>query len=296
MTKKEKKTKKRKGKEKPEIVLEPQYYRSATGEKTLNYHVYYMSQIEKILYFIFAFAAGAAVGYLFYGGIGKNEFGEPTTVTFILNTAVIIVCGTLAGKLFLPVRNLQILNSRQRKLKSQFRDMLEALSTSLGSGQNVQEAFRTAYEDLSNQYDEGAFILHELKIINSGVRNGVNIEELINDLGKRSACTDIEDFASVFEVCYRRGGNIRETIHNTCQIIADKMTVAQEIETTVTGSKNEQYIMLIMPIALVGMIKMSSEDFAANFVTPSGILSTTIAIVLFIASYFLGKKLLDIKV
>ena len=31
---------------------------------------------EKVLYFLLAFVAGAAVGLLFYGGIGKDEFGH----------------------------------------------------------------------------------------------------------------------------------------------------------------------------------------------------------------------------
>ncbi len=287
---------KKEKKEKQDKALEPQYYRSVIGERTLNYRVYYMSLLEKILYFLLAFAAGAAVGYLFYGGIGKDEFGNPTTLTHVLNTVVMVACGTVAGKLFLPIRNKQILNGRQRKLKMQFRDMLEALSTSLGSGKNMQESFRGVYTDLQSQYEDDAFILQELKVINNGVANGVNMEELIADFGKRSGCPDIEDFAGVFEVAYRRGGNIRDTIRNTCQILGDKMSVAQEIETTVTGSKNQQYIMLVMPIALVAMIKMSSADFAKNFTTTAGIVSTTIAIGLFAASYFVGKKLLDIKV
>ena len=281
---------------KKEKEREPQYFRSVTGDKTMNYRVYYMSALEKIVYFVLAFVVGAAIGYLFYGGIGKDEYGDPTTLTHILNAGIMVSCGLVAGKLFLPVRNQQIQRARQGKLKSQFRDMLEALSTSLGSGKNVPESFQAAYIDLENQYEEGAFILRELKIINNGVVNGINIEELIEDFGKRSGCPDIEDFAGVFEVCYRRGGNIRDTIQNTCHIIVDKMAVAQEIETTVTGSKNEQYIMLVLPVLLVGMIKMSSPEFAANFVTPSGIIATTIAIGLFVASYFVGRKLLDIKV
>lgn len=279
-----------------EESLEPQYFRSATGEVTVNYRVYYMSRMEKVLYFLLAFAVGGAVGYLFYGGIAKDSYGSPTAVTYVLNIVIVFLCGGISGKLFLPIRTQQILNSRQKKLKSQFRDMLEALSTSLGSGKNVPESFSGAYADLKNQYEEGAFILKELETIDRGIINGVNLEELISDFGNRSGCQDISDFAGVFEVCYRRGGNIKETIQNTCQILSDKMGVAEEIETTVTGSKNEQYIMLVMPIGLVGMIKLSSPDFAANFVTLSGIIATTIAIVLFTASYFVGKKLLDIKI
>ena len=65
---------------------EPQYYKSATNIQTLNYRVYIMSPLEKILYAVAAFVVGAMVGYLFYGGIGVDEFGNPTTLTYVLNT------------------------------------------------------------------------------------------------------------------------------------------------------------------------------------------------------------------
>lgn len=285
-----------KKKKKEQTPLEPQYYRSVTGDETINYHVYYLSSIEKILYFIVGFVAGAAVGYLFYGGIGKDEYGDPTQLTYILNIMIILVCGTVCGRLFLPIRQKQILRARQNKLKTQFRDMLEALSTALGAGKNVPESFASIYVDMKNQYEEDAFILRELEIINNGMNNGINLEELIHDFGKRSACSDIEGFANVFEISYRKGGNVKETIRNTCGILTDKMTIVEEIETTVAGSKNEQYIMLVLPIILVGIIKLSSADFAENFATPTGIVATTVAIALFAVSYFVGQKLLDIKV
>ncbi len=275
---------------------EPQFYRSMTGDVTLNYRVYYMSYAEKLVYFLLAFIAGAAVGYLFYGGIGKDEFGSATIVTHVLNTIIMMACGVIAGKLFIPIRTKQLGDKRRKKLKQQFRDMLEALATALGAGKNVRDAFQSIYEDLHNQYEEGAFILKELYLVNTGLTNGFNMEDLLLDFAKRSGLKDVQDFADVFEICYRQGGNVKETVKNTCNIIGEKMAVAEEIETTVSGSKNEQYIMLVMPIALVGMIKLSSPDFAANFVTPAGLISTTIGVVLFVISYFLGRKLLDIKI
>ena len=74
------------------------------------------------------------------------------------------------------------------------------------------------------------------------------------------------------------------------------MEITEDIETIVTANKNEQNIMMVMPIGLVGMIKMMSADFAANFVTPAGIIATTIGVALFVASYYVGKIVLDIKV
>ena len=94
MAKNKSKKKKKQAKE-----LEPQYYLSATNMKTLNYKVYYMSKKEKIAYFILAFIVGAAVGYLFYGGLGKDDFGNPTMITYILNTVISVTVGCIASSL-----------------------------------------------------------------------------------------------------------------------------------------------------------------------------------------------------
>lgn len=277
-------------------IKEPQYYLSATNIQTYNYKVYYMSAVEKILYFLIGFVAGAAIGYLFYGGIGVDAYGEPTGLTIFLDVTICGAAGIATGAIFIPVRTDQIRNKKQTVLNLQFRDMLEALSTSLGAGKNVVDSFHSAYDDLKIQYDEGAYILRELEIILSGMANNVDIEDLLLDFGNRSGNDDIVSFSKVFQICYRKGGNIKETIRATYEILSDKMEILEEIETVVTASKMDQKIMLVMPIVLIGAIKFMSPDFADNFITASGILATTAALIIFVASYFLGKKILEIKV
>ena len=277
-------------------VMEPQYYASATNMPAYNYKVYHMNVMEKILYFVIAFIAGAAVGYLFYGGIGVDDLGQPTPLTWFLNITISSAVGIVAGIAFIPIRRDQIIEKQKKKLNTQFRDFLEAFTTSLGAGKNVVDSFHSVYDDLKLQYDEGAYILRELEIIISGMANNVDVEVILQDFGARSGIEDIESFANVFRICYRKGGNIKETIRNTHAILTDKMEINEDIETVVTSNKTEQKIMIVMPIALIGMIKMMSADFAANFVTPSGIISTTIAIVMFVASYYIGRAILNIKV
>lgn len=280
-------------KQKPE--KEPQYFRSVTNIPTLNYRVYYMSKTETVVYSLLAFVAGALAGYLFYGGLCKDDFGNATQMTYILNTIIMAAAGTLAAKLFLPMRTEQLRDKRKSQLRGQFRDMLEALSTSLNAGKNVTDSFVSVLEDMRVQYSQDAYIVQELEVINSGLLNGVNIEEILDDFGVRSGVEDISSFARVFEVCYRKGGNIKQVIRNTYDILSDKMAINEDIETVVTGSKNEQYLMLVMPVALIAMIKCISTDFAANFATMTGVVSTTVGLVLFVAAYFVGRKVLDIK-
>ena len=276
--------------------FEPQYYTSATNMRTYNYRVYNMPLWERILTFLVAFIVGAAIGYLFYGGIGVDEFGEPTAVTWFLNAFISGITGIIFGFSFIPIRKKQVRDKRKKMLKSQFRDLLEAFNSSLGAGKNVVDSFSAVYNDLNLQYEEDAFILKELEIILSGINNNIDIEDLLLDFGERSGIDDIKSFANVFKISYRKGGNIKETIRITHEILSDKMAIEEEIETKVTANKLEQKIMIVMPIGIIAMIKMMSAEFAANFVTPSGLIATTIAIVMFVISYFVGKAILDIKV
>lgn len=274
---------------------QPEFYQSVINTPARNYSVYKMKEKEKLLYFIIAFVVGAVVGYLFYGGIGQDEYGA-TIVTYICNVVICALAGFGFGRAFVPIRNSQIINSRTRTLRTQFISLLDSLSTSIAAGNNVPMAFSAAREDLVVQFSEDSYIVEELDIIIEGLRNGVPIESMLADFGKRSGIKDIENFGMVFETSYRRGANMKDVIRNTHDILCKKILIEAEIETKITSGKNELNVMLLMPLLIVGMMKFSGGDFAANFVTPSGLVSTTIAIGLFIAAFFVGRTVMKIEV
>lgn len=275
---------------------EPQYYTSMTNIRTLNYKVYYMSLTEKFCYFMLAFLVGAACGYLFYGGMGKNEFGEATTLTWVLNILISSIVGSVCGFIYLPMRVKQIIAKRQRQIKRQFRDMLECLSTSLNSGKNVTDAFLAVQQDLMLQYNEDAFIHNEMKVIIAGIRNNIEIEYILYDFGRRTGIKDIIMFASIFRISFRKGGNIKDIIRNTNDIMRDKFDIQEDIETMMTSGKSELTVMMLMPVAMIGMFKLMSPEFGDNFTTGAGIASTTIALVIYALAYVLGRNITDIKV
>lgn len=276
--------------------MEPEVLYSKTNQEVLNYRVYYLKKKEKMIWGLIAFSVGTAVAYVFYGGIGKDAYGSPTIVTYIMNTIIMALCGFIAVKLFLPIRQSQMLNKRKKMLHKQFIDLLDSLSASLAAGQNVPTAFLSARTDLLVQYPEDAFIVNEVNQIIDGFNNNIPIESMLASLGERSGIKDISDFGKVFETAYRKGGNIKDIVRNTHEILSTKTQLEMEIQTKVTSNKNEQNIMLIMPIIIVAMIKMMGGDFAANFTTPSGLMFTTIGIGLFILAYFLGQSILKIDV
>lgn len=273
---------------------EPQYYMSATNTAMMNYRVYVMKPFEKILFMVALFVVGGLVGQVFYGGL-FSENGEATMLTTISNIVVFAVVGLIAVKVFLPVVTEMLRTRRIKALKNQFRDFLAALSTSLSSGMNVPSALINAKRDLEMQHGAGAFIVKEVDEMIVGTQNNIPVESLISEFGKRSGCDDISNFAIVFSTCYRTGGNLKDVIRRTSDIISQKIQIADEIETKLTSNKMQMYVMLVIPVVVVLMMKTMSSEFAASFTSIIGVVATTVSIAMFVAAYKIGQKITDIK-
>lgn len=273
---------------------EPQFIASVLNNPMLNYKVYYMSVREKIIYFLLTFVLGGIVGLIFYGGMFKSE-GEATTATYISNAVVFCSVGLIAAKFFvLAIRN-RLKIKRDKTLRKQFINLLEDLSVALAAGNTLNDAFVNAKTDMQNQYTENDMIIQELTEIISGMNNGYALEGMISAFGKRAGNEDIENFANVVSNCYRMGGNFKDVIRKTRDIISDKIAIEDEVETKLASNKLQHNAMCIMPIALVGMLKLSSDSFAQNLSSFLGVLITTIAIGIFVASFFWGQKIINIK-
>lgn len=282
---KEKKEKKQRG---------PKFLPSPIKTPMINYKEYYFSAGERILYFLLTFVIGGIVGLVFYGGLFKVD-GERTVNTYISDVVVFVVVGAIAAKVFIPAINKMLKEKRDKTLIRQFCNMLESLSVSLSSGTTVNDSFVNAKNDMISQYTDKAYISVELSEIVSGIENGMTLETMVADFGKRSGNDDIENFANVISNCYRMGGDFKSVVRKTRDIISDKVSVEEEIKTKLSSNKLQHSAMSLMPIAIILMLKFSSSSFAENLSNATGVVITTIAVVIFVASYFWGKKIIDIK-
>lgn len=273
---------------------EPAYYTSKTNTQVRNYNVYVMNAQERRLYGILTAVCGGAVGLIFYGGLFKSE-GTATMATLISNVVVFVVGAILSMKVMMPIITESLRKKTLEKLRSQFCDFAFAFSNALGTGMNVNGAIQASYEDLTTQYSRDELIVVEVREILNGMGNNVTVEELFADFGKRSGIRDIMDFAVVFATCFRTGGNIRQVIGRTANVISEKMMIASEIETTITSNKMQMSIMNVLPIFIILMMRIMSSEFAESFASVIGVFALTVAAGLFIGAYIWGKKIMDIK-
>lgn len=243
-----------------------------------DYHIYHMTMMDRLKAAGIGIALGVAVGYVFF---------ENLVMAAVLSVILVIV----AQKPFEKFCKKQ----RQRRLLLQFKDLLEALTASYSAGQTTTSAFADALEEMSNLYGENADIVAEVQMVNVGLQHNYNIEDLLLNFAQRSGLDDVDSFANVFEVCNRKGGNLKQVVAESRGMINDKIEVEMEIQTMIAGSQNELNVMMCMPLVIMIAMKglgTTSSGMAGVY----NFIAKLVALGIFGAAYVIGRKIVDIKV
>ena len=246
----------------------------------IDYDVYVMSKQEKTLNLILAAIVIFAIGYLAYHSV-------------ILSALLALLCVKWP-----PMRVKQIIAKRHTQLTTQFKDMLYSLSSSLSAGKSVETGLKECLQDLRIIYpDDDTYIIQEISYIVRGVEMNETIEDMFGQFSERAHDEDIENFVDIFRTCKRTGGDMVQVIKNTSQTIGEKIETKQEIETMISGKKFEFKALMLMPVALILLLSLTSADYMEPvFTTFVGHAVMTVAIAMFAVAYLVGNKIMTIKI
>ena len=243
-----------------------------------DYDKYEFSFSEKVKVFIEGMAIIFLFSYIFYRSY----------------LAIIILLPILP--IFFKKKRNDYIKKQTERLTYEFREMMSSLIAALVAGYSVENAFAASYKDMLMLYGNNSLICNELSYINRAINNNRNIEELLQDFGNRSHSKDIKDFAEIFAIAKRSGGNLPSIIKRTAGIITDKIEISTKIATIISAKKYEQSIMNIVPFGIILYIDMTSPGFFNSlYHTPAGIGIMTILIIIYISAYLLAEKITDIK-
>ena len=191
----------------PEVQETRETGRSA-GAPALTVPDYTVSRCtvwDHILAFLVGFAAGFLVLFIFYKIILLSILG-----------------GAVTGVVNIFAAEQRTLQKRIRHLRTQFFDLLEAMSVAMRAGNPVLKALESARDDLLLIHGEGSDIITELDIILSRFHNAIPLSQSFADLARRSGLEDIQSFASVYATIEGKSSRADEIIRETQTVIADK--------------------------------------------------------------------------
>lgn len=186
---------------------------------------------------------------------------------------------------------------RQAMLASQFKDGMMILASGLSAGYSIENALTAGEQELTLLYGADGMITREFAGMAQQIRINRPVEQLLMDFAKRSGLEDVQNFAEVFSVAKRSGGDLGGIMRHTADMIRDKMQVREEIATLTASKQFEQKIMNMIPFLIVFYVDISSPGFFEQmYGTGLGRMLMSGCLVVYLTAYVLAQKILAIEV
>ena len=191
----------------------------------------------------------------------------------------------------------RLAKERKERIVLEFRDLILAVSSGLQAGYSIENAFLEAGREMTELHGDQSLIGQEVKLICNGIGNHIPLESLLLDLGERRDQDDIRDFAEVFSIARRSGGNLREIIRRSAEMTGEKITVQREIQTLLSSRKYEQKIMNMVPVLIIEYLQLTSRGyFDALYGNLPGVLIMTGALAVYLAAWHISERMVEIEV
>ncbi len=247
--------------------------------KVIDYNTYELSKKEWGEILLIGVVLILGISYLFYQSFFPS---------FILSPGLIVMIASYKERLK---------KERKEQLNTQFKDGIMSLSASLGTGYAIENAFREAYVEISLLYGKDSYISKEFNYMIHQIHINLTVEEVLEDFGKRSGLEDIENFAQIFKIAKRSGGELIQVIHSTAETIGQKIDTKREILTILSAKKYEQKIMNVIPFGIILYIRISNPGFLnIMYETIMGRIIMSICLIIYCISYKLSESIVNIKV
>lgn len=186
---------------------------------------------------------------------------------------------------------------RCQELVTEFKECMNSLLTALKAGYSCENAFRAAEEEMIVFYGKHSEIVCGLNRIVGGLDSNVPLEELLRGFASESRSEEIRDFAEIFAIARKSGGNMTDILQRTISQIQNRMDVEREIRVLMSSKKLEQTIMDVVPFGIIAYIGITSRGFFdVLYHNAAGVLIMTACLLAYLGAFVLSEKIAAIKV
>jgi tight adherence protein B len=213
---------------------------------------------------------------------------------FFYRSILALLPMSIIGWWYLRSRVKAKASANRRILRQQFKECILSVSASMQAGYAVENAFLDSLPDMTMLYGEKAMICREIILIKRGLVLNQTLEELLWDFGKRSGVDEIAEFAEVFSIAKRSGGNLGEVIIQCAGLISHRTESEEEIQTLLANKRLEQKIMNVMPFGILLYVESGNPAYFADlYHNFSGAAIMTICLAVYLTAYALSERILE---
>lgn len=244
-----------------------------------NYLFYILSAKEKIFYISIFEIFSVIAAHFFYDSIYPS---------LIFNIFI---------KKYLKYIAKHLQDRRNSRIRLEFSDFIMSVSASLNTGYSFENSIPEALEPIANLYGTSSIIYEEIYMMNKKLLLNIPIENIFDSLANRTNIEEIHSFCEIIKISKKSGGDMIAIIKSTALTIQKRIELKEEIETMVSSKKYEQLIMFLMPFVIFVYINFTQNGFFNPlYHNLTGIIISTICLTIYICSFFISKKILEIEV
>ena len=245
----------------------------------VNYDIYRFSIKEIVFFSLQGMCLIGCISYFFYHSIYAFFLGLPFLFFY-----------------FKRKRNI-CKKKRKELLTIQFMDSIQSFSAALMVGYSIENAWREAYQDMKLLHKNDEDIMIELQYMMRQMDNNGILENLLLDFARRTGISDIWDFAQIFAIAKRSGGDLNGIIKKSVDTICAKIQVKREIQIAIASKKYEQKVMSVIPIGIIAYISFTTPHyFDVLYHNAAGVLIMSACLLLYGFAFIMSEKIMDIEV
>ena len=183
------------------------------------------------------------------------------------------------------------------KMEDGFKEWLYYVKGGLSGGKSIEHAIFECRNSFYKVVGDGHIILIGLEQVYRGLELRIPLEECLRQFGEDTQVESIQDFAIVFEIAKKQGGQMAVTLEKMIQQICDKSDLRLEIQSMIAAKKTEQRIMCIMPFAIMVFVGRSSGGyFVPLYHNIKGNLIMSVCLCVYLFGVYWGERLTEVKV
>lgn len=183
-----------------------------------------------------------------------------------------------------------------RQIEKDFVTFIYSLASYIGVGRSFEHSFHQSI--LEMEKDKGNYpLLEDLKRVQLSLEVNLSIGQAMKQLSSSYPVETILHFTYICERMIVTGGSLEEVIDMTIQMIRQKVEVEKELDLIVTQKRFELIIMLsFVPLMILYLRAVSGSFYEMMYQTINGRMIMTIALFLYLASGYFGKRIIDIEI
>ena len=178
-----------------------------------------------------------------------------------------------------------------------FKELLELLSGFLQAGMSLENSFLQAEGQLAMLGEEGKDMIYALHQMNQKVKVNIAVEQAYMELAEQMDLEEACAFGEILLFAKRLGGNYGKNIQRTATKLGEKMSLQEEITTMMAQKKLEMKVMLVIPLAIIAYVRLTSADLlAVLYGNLAGGLIMSACLVVYVLMALWSRRIMDIVI